>query len=102
MKTKLFLAIPFLFFTAFIFAQNTISGKVLDQKGKPVVGANIYLDGTYDGATSSETGEFSFETTETGNKFLVVSFLLFETFKTEIDVANYKDQTIKLRENINA
>lgn len=102
MKTKLFFTLSFLFFTAVIFAQNTISGKVVDQKGKPVAGANIYIDGTYDGATSSETGDFSFETTETGNKFLVVSFLLFETFKQEIDVANYKDQTVKLRENINA
>ena len=102
MKTKLFFTLNFLFFTALIFAQNTISGKVVDQKGKPVAGANIYIDGTYDGATSSETGEFSFETTETGNKFLVVSFLLFETFKQEIDVANYKDQIVKLRENVNA
>ena len=101
MKTKLFFTITFLFFTAFIFAQNTISGKVLDQKGRPVQGANIYLDGTYDGATSSATGEFSFETSATGNQFLVVSFLLFETYKKEIDVTNYKDQTVKLRENIN-
>ena len=101
MKTKLFFTITFLFFTAFIFAQNTISGKVLDQKGRPVQGANIYLDGTYDGATSSATGEFSFDTSATGNQFLVVSFLLFETYKKEIDVTNYKDQTVKLRENIN-
>ncbi|MEZ0182980.1 TonB-dependent receptor [Flavobacterium oncorhynchi] len=101
MKTKLFFTITFLLFTVFIFAQNTISGKVLDQKGRPVQGANIYLDGTYDGATSSAAGEFSFETSATGNQFLVVSFLLFETYKKEIDVTNYKDQTVKLRENIN-
>ncbi|MEP6804000.1 MAG: TonB-dependent receptor [Flavobacterium sp.] len=101
MKTKIF-TIAFLLFTAFIFAQNTISGKVLDQKGKPVPGANIYIDGTYDGATSSETGDFSFETTSTGNQTLVISFLLFETFKKEIDVTNFKDQSIKLRENVNS
>lgn len=100
MKTKITLIL--LLFTIFTFAQNTISGKVVDQKGKPVQGANIYIDGTYDGATSSEDGSFSFETSEKGNKFLVVSFLLFETFKQEIDVANYKDQTVKLRENVNA
>lgn len=100
MKTNFTLLL--LLFTSFIFAQNTISGKVTDQKGKPVPGANIYLDGTYDGATSSETGEFSFETTTTGNQTLVVSFLLYETFKKEIEVTNYKDQTVKLRENVNA
>lgn len=102
MKTKLLFTITFLLLTAFTFAQNTISGKVLDQKGKPVPGANIYLDGTYDGATSSETGEFSFETTTTGNQTLVISFLLYETFKKEIDVTNFKGQTVKLRENVNA
>ncbi|PTS98582.1 TonB-dependent receptor [Flavobacterium sp. HMWF030] len=101
MKTKLLFAITFLLITVFTFAQNTISGKVLDQKGKPVPGANIYLDGTYDGATSSETGDFSFETTTTGNQTLVISFLLYETFKKEIDVTNFKDQSVKLRENVN-
>lgn len=100
MKTNITLLL--LLFTSFNFAQNTISGKVTDQKGKPVPGANIYLDGTYDGATSSETGEFSFETTTTGNQTLVVSFLLYDTFKKEIEVTNYKDQTVKLRENVNA
>ena len=55
MTTKLLFTITFLFFTTFIFAQNTISGKVVDQKGKPVPGANIYIDGTYDGATRSDT-----------------------------------------------
>ncbi|HJY13757.1 MAG TPA: TonB-dependent receptor, partial [Flavobacterium sp.] len=102
MKTKILFTITFLFLTAFIFAQNTISGKVVDEKGKPVPGANIYIDGTYDGATSSETGEFSFETTATGNQFLIVSFLIYDTFKKEIDVSNFKEQTVKLRENVNA
>ena len=100
MKTTFTLIL--LIFTSFIFAQNTISGKVVDEKGKPVPGANIYLDGTYDGATSSETGEFSFETTETGNQFLIVSYLIFDTFRKEIDVTNFKQQTIKLRENVNS
>jgi hypothetical protein len=102
MKTKLLFTITFLFFTAFIFAQNTISEKVVDEKGKPVPGANIYIDGTYDGATSSETGDFSFETSAIGNQFLVVSFLIYDTFRKEIDVTNFKDQTVKLRENVNS
>ena len=41
MKTKITFIL--LFFTIFTFAQNTISGKVVDQKGKPVQGANIYI-----------------------------------------------------------
>ena len=96
MKTRITFIL--LLLSTFTFAQNIISGKVTDQKGKPVAGANIYIDGTYDGATSSETGEFSFETTAEGNQFIVISFLLFETYKKEIDVTNFKDQTVKLYE----
>ena len=102
MNTKLLFTAAFLFLSSIIFAQNTISGKVVDEKGKPVPGANIYIDGTYDGATSSETGEFSFETTATGNQYLVVSFLIYETFKKEIEVTNFKNQIVKLRESVNA
>ncbi|WP_426064033.1 TonB-dependent receptor [Flavobacterium sp. DSP2-3-1] len=77
-----------------------ISGKVVDEKGKPVSGANIFIEGTYDGASSGETGDFSFTTTTTGNKTLVVSFLIYETSKIIIDVANFRNETIKLRESV--
>ncbi|WP_426091350.1 TonB-dependent receptor [Flavobacterium sp. DSR3-2] len=90
----------FLLFSLTIFSQNKISGKVVDEKGKPVSGANIFIEGTYDGASSSETGDFSFTTTTTGNQNLVVSFLIYETSKTIIDVANFKNKTIKLRESV--
>lgn len=90
----------FLLFRLTIFSQNTVSGKVVDEKGKPVSGANIFIEGTYDGASSSETGDFNFTTTTTGNQTLVVSFWIYETFKTVVDVANFKNKTIKLRESV--
>ena len=83
-----------------VFSQNTISGKVIDEKGKPVSGANVFIEGTYDGASSVENGDFSFTTTTTGNQTLVVSFLIFETSKTQIDVAHFQNKTIKLRESV--
>ena len=45
-------------------AQTTISGKVTDKKNNPIFEANVYLDGTYDGGSTNEKGEFSFETGE--------------------------------------
>lgn len=99
MKTILFLLTLFLF-TTLLAAQNTLSGKVVDQKGNPVSGANIYIDGTYDGTSSNEQGEFSFTTTTTGNQTLVVSFLVFETTKMLIDVVDFKGKTIKMRESV--
>jgi hypothetical protein len=100
--SKLFLTLGILFFSISIFSQSTVSGKVLDEKGKPISGANIFIDGTYDGAVSNKLGEFTFSTMAKGKQVLVVSLLVFETFKTVIDVANYQDKIIKLRENINS
>ncbi|MDI6050220.1 TonB-dependent receptor [Flavobacterium sp. XS2P24] len=99
-RLKFIFTFAFLVFSLTIFSQNTISGKVVDEKGKPVSGANIFIEGTYDGASSSETGNFSFTTTTTGNQTLVVSFLIYETSKTVIDVANFQNKTIKLRESV--
>jgi uncharacterized GH25 family protein len=50
------------------FSQATLSGKVVDEKGKPVAGANVFIEGTYDGASTNETGNFSFTTTTTASK----------------------------------
>jgi hypothetical protein len=47
-----------------LIAQTNISAKVTDKKNNPIFGANIYLDGTYDGGSTNEKGEFSFETAE--------------------------------------
>lgn len=100
MKTFYTLVLLFLSFT--VLAQNEISGTVLDEKNKPIAGANIYIDGTYDGATSDENGKFSFSTTTTGNQTLVISFVTYETLSIAIDVTNYKNKTVKLRESVNS
>jgi hypothetical protein len=86
--------------TTVLFSQITISGKIVDEKGKPVAAANIFIDGTYDGTSSSEVGEFTFETKTKGNQTLVVSFLIYDTLKTLIDISNAKNLTIKLRESV--
>ena len=82
-------------------AQQTISGIVLDEKNKPVVGVNVFIDGTYDGASTDEKGNFSFQTSASGNQILVISFLTFETLKIPIDANNCKDKTFKLKESVN-
>ena len=91
-----------LFFIAFISnAQQIISGTIVDEKSKPVVGANVFVDGTYDGASTDEKGNFSFQTNASGNQILVISFLTFETLKVTIDANNCKDKTFKLKESVN-
>ena len=48
-------------------AQVKVSGKITDNKGKPVGGVSIALKDTYDGATTDSLGNFSFTTTEKGH-----------------------------------
>ena len=50
---------------------SIISGKVVDTKGVSIAGANVYLQGTYDGSTTDENGDFSFKTSEESTIILV-------------------------------
>jgi outer membrane cobalamin receptor len=86
----------------FATAQTTISGKVTDKKGEPIAGANIYLDGTYDGSSSNLEGNFSFTTNETHTQTLVISLITFETFTKIANVSELNNLDIKLREDVNS
>ncbi len=85
-----------------LIAQTTISGKVTDSRSNPILGANIYLDGTYDGTSTDENGEFSFQTATKGTQTLVISFISFETFIKTADVSVLKNLHIKLRDDVNS
>ncbi len=67
--------IPFLLSSVAALGQFKISGRVVDEKKKPIKGANVYLDNTLDGGTSDSLGQFSFVTTEKGNQSIVASEL---------------------------
>ncbi|NVJ89121.1 MAG: TonB-dependent receptor [Flavobacteriaceae bacterium] len=83
-------------------SQTIISGKVTDTKNNPIIGANVYLDGTYDGTSTNDKGEFTFKTEEIGTQTLVISFVSFETFIKTSNVANLHNLKIKLKDDVNA
>ncbi|CAM1339627.1 TonB-dependent receptor [Tenacibaculum aestuarii] len=97
---KHFLGIVCLFIQVLAVAQTTISGKITDNQGNPITGANVYLEGTYDGTSSDEKGNFSFTTSETGKQTLVVSFISFENYTKTADVTEFKNISIALREDV--
>ncbi len=86
--------------TTLAYGQTTISGTVVDNKNQPIIGANVYLDGTYDGATTKEDGTFYFTTDEKGEQTLIISFLSYETKIIREDVSKLNDLQIKLREDV--
>jgi outer membrane cobalamin receptor len=81
-------------------AQTTINGKVFDPKGEPIIGVNVYIDGSYDGTVTDENGIFAFKTTESGQKTLIASFLTYETFKKIGEISSFVNLEIKLRESV--
>jgi len=95
------LAILFLLIVAQANAQHIISGRVTDTKKNPISGANVYLEGTYDGASTDDKGEFRFETQETASQNLVVSMVSYDSFMQFVDISYLKDMNIVLREAIN-
>ncbi|MDF0716352.1 TonB-dependent receptor [Muricauda sp. 334s03] len=100
---KIFISlITLLICTGAVFSQQTISGKVTDTKNNPIEGANIYLEGTYDGASSDANGNFSFETIEEGLQTLIVSMLSYESHYEAGDISYFKDLHIKLMESVNS
>ncbi|AFL81642.1 outer membrane cobalamin receptor protein [Aequorivita sublithincola DSM 14238] len=89
-------------FPSFIFAQTIVSGTVTDNKGMPIPGANVYIEGAYDGASTDDNGKFSFETSETGTQTLTISYVSFEPFKMIDEVSKMKDLKIVLRDDVNS
>ncbi|MGZ5133601.1 MAG: carboxypeptidase-like regulatory domain-containing protein [Flavitalea sp.] len=65
-------------------AQTTISGKVKDTKGQPVGGASISIKESYDGATSDSLGNYTFNTTEKGDKILIASSIGYKVSEQKL------------------
>lgn len=96
------LLLIFTFFSLAGFSQTQISGTITQKNGTLIVGANVYLEGTYDGASSDDQGRFSFTTEETGVQTLVASFVSFEPFYMAADVSQLKDLKLVLKEDVNS
>ena len=67
-----------LFLSFFASSQHKVSGRVTDAAQKPVSGVNVFIDGTYDGATTAADGSFEFTTDVSGQQVLSVSALMYD------------------------
>lgn len=65
---------------------TTVSGQVTDSKKHPLAGVNIAVQESYDGTTSGKDGRFNFTTTETGDKFLLVSLSGYQNLQIKVSL----------------
>ena len=88
-----------LLFSLTAMAQTTVSGEIIEKSGEPIIGANVYIKGSYDGTITEVDGTFQFETTMSGEQILSVSFLGYQAKEITADVSEMKNIQIKLRES---
>ena len=77
------------------FAQNVVTGKVVDSNGEPVVGAGVQVKGTTTGVVTDLDGNFSVKTG--ANATLVISSIGYKT--TNIAVSNRNNLSVVLEED---
>ncbi len=100
MKTILTVSILIISFVTL--AQNTIiNGKVTTKNGEPLPGVNIFIEGTYDGASSDNDGNFSFKTDMTGKNFLKATFIGYKSWQQEVELKGAISLVIEMSESVN-
>ena len=93
MKQCVLLAFSLLLISAGAFAQNnTITGKVENDAGQPVVGASVIVKGTTTGTTTNSTGNFSIAAAK--GAILVISSVNFTA--QEVTVGDDANINVKL------
>ncbi len=90
--------ISVLFFTATLssIAKSKIRGKVSYNVIRPLGNVNVFLEGTYDGTTSNEKGEFNFDTDEVGTFKIVAKLDGFVDVMQTITIKESEDIKIDL------
>lgn len=84
------------------FSQTVISGTVTQEKGEALPGANVYLQGTFDGTTSGSDGQFTLKTSKSGQYVLLVEFMGYESYSQRIELKGDPIRLdIRLKESFN-
>jgi len=68
-------------------AQVNITGKLVDNKNRPVAGASVNIKNSYDGTTSDSLGNYSFSTTEKGEQIIEVTIIGYKTIEEKINIS---------------
>lgn len=90
---KTFFLLLFLCTVAFLSAQGTITGTLIDgESGEPIMFANVYIDGTTNGSETDFDGKFQLKA-DAGTYTVVASYVGYPDKKIEGVVVNDKEVT---------
>lgn len=91
---KFLLVCIMLFCSAIAFAQNQITGHVVDTTGEPVIGANVTVKGTATGTITDIDGNFTLPV-ESNDGILTISFIGYKSAEVSINGKTQINVTLK-------
>ena len=94
---RIFVVLIFFIWGVPLFSQVRISGRVTDEEGAPLPGANVVLQGTILGTVTDDNGIFIFEKVPDGDYFLRISFVGYDPYEKKIEAAADMDLSVMLR-----
>lgn len=98
---KTIFTILFFLSTFLAFGQTTISGTVKSKQGEAIPGVNIFIQNSYDGASSDQNGYFYFKTSESNTQTLMATFIGYKSWSQDINCNENFEVQIILEESVN-
>lgn len=88
-----------LLFSTKIYGQNEVRGHVSDERGLPLVGANVFINRTLDGASTDERGIFVIQTDITGDTTVVIRHITMEEVRLPLHISKETPElVVKMKE----
>ena len=95
MKKLLLFLMFFMSVTSYLLAQSAVTGKVTDENGDGIPGANIIIKGTDSGDATDLTGSFTITVQEAGTYEVIASAISYESESQIITLEEGKSKEIK-------
>ena len=78
--------------------QSSLSGKVTDENGEPLIGANIIIENTFRGSITDLNGNYLLENLEEGSYEIRASYIGHETVRASVQVSGTSKKDFILKE----
>jgi iron complex outermembrane receptor protein len=80
----------YLFCGLSVFAQYTVKGKITDDTGNILIGANVIIEGTLKGTITNQDGQYRLSDLKPGQYSILVSYIGYEKIKKTIELEEDK------------
>jgi hypothetical protein len=98
MTPRIFFLFAFLFCWANILAQTRVSGKVIDESGRPLAFVNVIFPNSSEGTTTAKDGSFMLQSKKQYQK-LEISYVGYSTQEVSLPTSEVTDLIITLQED---